>query len=180
MRKYSDRRGFLSSHRPVLCVPIQDGRSANFVSSHNTLPFDLNRMVPAAGIYHLLLYLERPRRLRVGSLGFWNLPSGYYVYTGSAVRGFGHRLARHARERKPRHWHIDYLTCISRLEQVRVHAVSRGECRSHRAVMKIPGAVVIVPGFGSSDCRCPAHLAYFERRPVVPGIEYPVTGRQRR
>jgi len=138
------------------------------------LPDLLNGMTYAAEIYHLLLYLDRARRLCVGSLGPCDFPAGYYVYTGSAKRGLAKRLARHARKRKTLHWHIDYLTRVAQLEQIRVKSAgSDAECRSHRAIMKLPGARVIVPGFGSSDCRCPAHLARFERRPAIPGAGYP-------
>jgi sugar fermentation stimulation protein A len=122
----------------------------------------------AAGIYHLLLCLRRPRKLRVGRLGIHDFPAGHYVYTGRARRGLDGRLARHMRKRKTRHWHIDYLTAVADIKEIRVNK-SNEECRSHRAVMKLPGAQVIVPGFGSSDCRCPSHLAHFERRPKISG-----------
>ena len=125
----------------------------------------------AADIYHLLLCLRRPRTLRVGRLGVCDFPSGHYVYTGRAKRGLGNRLARHARKRKTLHWHIDHLTAVSDIEEIRVTS-SIAECRSHRAVMKLPGAQLLVEGFGSSDCRCASHLAYFERRPAIPGSEY--------
>jgi hypothetical protein len=30
---------------------------------------------------------------------------------------------------------------------------------------QLPGMTIPVPRFGSSDCRCPAHLVYFGERP---------------
>lgn len=37
----------------------------------------------------------------------------------------------------------------------------RGECRLAAAYARLPGAKILVPGFGSRDCRCISHLIYF-------------------
>lgn len=123
------------------------------------------------GLYHLLLHLPRKIQIRVGALGRQIFPSGYYVYTGSARRGLSHRIARHLRKRKNRHWHIDYLTAAAPVERILIDVSDRfTECQAHQAVMNIPGAEVIVAEFGSSDCRCRSHLAYFEKKPVVQDL----------
>ena len=120
------------------------------------------------GVYHLVIHLLKGKTLRVGRLGQFTFPAGYYVYTGSAMSGMEARLARHRRRRKTLHWHIDYL--LRRAELVDVVAVPSErsiECERNRRVLRTQGAEVVAPGFGSSDCRCPAHLAWFRTRPML-------------
>lgn len=118
------------------------------------------------GLYHLLLRLPRKVQIRVGALGLHLFPSGYYIYTGSAKRGLTHRIARHLRKRKRQHWHIDFLTTAARVERILIDDTGHyTECRRHQSIMNLPGAEVNVAGFGSSDCRCRSHLAYFKKRP---------------
>ncbi len=120
------------------------------------------------GIYHLVLSLQQPRGLRVGSLGLRRFPIGYYVYTGSARRGLASRLRRHLRRKKNIHWHIDRLTRVARMEEIWVDfRPERTECGSHGLILSMAGAKRPVPGFGSSDCRCLSHLAHFDRMPVL-------------
>jgi len=99
----------------------------------------------------------------VGRLGRFQFPAGRYLYCGSA-RGSGGiraRVGRHLRRSKALHWHIDYL--LQKGTPVRVwYAVSaeRLECAWARTVLRLPGALAPVAGFGSSDCACATHLAY--------------------
>ncbi|RMH34227.1 MAG: GIY-YIG nuclease family protein [Nitrospirae bacterium] len=119
-----------------------------------------------SGLYHLVLALEKPQRLVVGSLGRHDFPPGWYVYTGSARGCLIPRLSRHLRKEKKRHWHIDALTLVAHMEEILVDLSGTStECQRHQDVMQLPGAHIIVLGFGSSDCRCLAHLAHFAQRP---------------
>jgi sugar fermentation stimulation protein A len=121
------------------------------------------------GVYHLVLRLRRELTLCVGKLGHLALPAGWYVYTGSAMGGLEPRLRRHQRQRKKLHWHIDYLLQHAELvEIVPVPTTRSTECERNRWVLAQPGVRVMAPGFGSSDCRCPAHLAYFPARTALP------------
>jgi len=116
----------------------------------------------APGVYHLVLHLAKPTLLRVGKLGRFTFPAGYYVYTGSAMSGLERRLARHRRRKKKLRWHIDYL--LGRADLVEVIALAtrqRCECERNRQIMSLPGAEIVAPAFGSSDCRCATHLVYF-------------------
>ena len=118
------------------------------------------------GTYLLLLRLEKGAQVAVGRLGRFLFTAGYYVYIGSALGGLEARLACHYGPVKRRHWHIDYLRAIARLEEERgVASEERLECRWARAVAQLPGAGCPVRGFGSSDCSCPAHLVHFSQRP---------------
>ena len=118
------------------------------------------------GTYILVLKTERPLRLQIGALGAFEFPAGYYLYVGSALNGLERRLERHLRREKRTHWHIDYLRRHAEVVEV-WYTVSeqRLECRWAAVAQALPGARLPVPGFGASDCGCPAHLVYFPTRP---------------
>ena len=61
------------------------------------------------GCYQLLMRLEKSVKIRVGKLGEFQFPAGWYVYTGSAKNGVKARVMRHLRSNKKKRWHIDYL-----------------------------------------------------------------------
>jgi Uri superfamily endonuclease len=132
------------------------------------------------GTYALLLKLDKQDRITIGKLGTFNFPAGYYLYVGSALGpgGLGARLARHQHSSQNSsgshpgqtgqklHWHIDYLLQRAKLIEVwSVASAERLECKWSQVARRLSGAQVPVRGFGSSDCRCPAHLIYFRARP---------------
>jgi Uri superfamily endonuclease len=108
--------------------------------------------------YQLHIRLSQPVRLQIGRLGEFDFPAGVYVYTGSAKRNFEARIARHMRRDKALRWHIDYLLNTVEAWVTRVVRTERDECTLNQATR----GVVLVPGFGSSDCRngCGSHLKY--------------------
>lgn len=113
------------------------------------------------GVYQLVLVLPETVTLQVGRLGVFTFPAGRYIYTGSAMGGLQGRIARHLRAKKRLHWHIDYLLQSARVQEVHFTPTrERIECALNQQVMQEAGAQVIVPGFGSSDCRCVTHLVY--------------------
>ena len=113
------------------------------------------------GTYQLHLEVSDAARVSVGKLGTFLFPAGRYIYTGSALNGVEQRLARHRQPHKKLHWHIDHLLPHAQIVSVTVlYSLERLECVLNRQVMEQPGAQVIVRGFGSSDCRCTAHLVY--------------------
>lgn len=157
-------------------------------------------MSQTKGTYALLLQLEEPREITVGRLGRFVFPAGYYLYVGSALGpgGLEARLARHLarshtsriplqlerrdrgvrpgdlRGKKRLRWHIDYLLECARLIEVwSVPSGERLECLWARAARELPGAQIPVPGFGASDCRCPAHLVHFATRPSLAPLRQP-------
>jgi sugar fermentation stimulation protein A len=122
-------------------------------------------MVAAAGdesgIYQLHLHLPKPVRLTIGRLGRFRFPAGRYVYTGSALSGLERRIARHRRKEKRLHWHIDYLLRHASIEDVIVIPTrDRLECETNLKLLRQEGARIVAPRFGSSGCRCPAHLIH--------------------
>ncbi len=108
--------------------------------------------------YQLLIELSRPLRVRIGRLGSRDFPAGRYVYTGSARRNFEQRIARHLRRKKSLHWHIDWLLAAPGVSVVGVQRYGGEECAINRATR----GVILVPGFGASDCRagCGSHLKF--------------------
>ena len=116
------------------------------------------------GSYILAIRLEAGLRLSVGRLGTFDFPAGHYLYLGSALNGLKGRISRHLRREKKLHWHVDYLTAAAEVSQVWwVGDRVRRECAWAQAALQ-QGAVVVAPGFGASDCHCPAHLLYLEDR----------------
>ncbi len=120
----------------------------------------------ARGVYCLLIELKKARKIKVGSLGEFRFPAGYYVYVGSALNGLRARILRHFRRKKKLRWHIDYLLRESRaVDALAVKTNERLECELRERVASICGAKSAVRGFGSSDCSCESHLLHFARNP---------------
>lgn len=118
------------------------------------------------------MILETARRaiVTVGRLHDLDLRPGFYAYVGSALGSGGlyARITRHLDPARPLHWHIDYLKPATRIVEVwYVVDTVRREHAWAKALAGIPNASIPTPGFGSSDCRCPAHLFCFPTAPKL-------------
>lgn len=118
-----------------------------------------------AGDYMIVLRLEAPQTIAVGSLGPVPFAEGYYVYVGSAKKNLDQCMAHHRALRKKMHWHMDYL----RKETDFVGAIPIRTCDDlehdlARALSEI--ADWDVPEFGCSDCHCRSHLFGFRENPM--------------
>ncbi|MGE3263755.1 GIY-YIG nuclease family protein [Methylocystis sp.] len=118
------------------------------------------------GAYVLALRLGALLDVRVGKITA-RLPSGDYLYCGSAKGpgGMRARLARHMRKNKRAHWHVDQLTLAG--EILGAFILEDGdECALNAALDALP---IPLPGFGSSDCRrCAAHLRLWPKGAALP------------
>lgn len=115
------------------------------------------------GLYQLDLWLAYPTTVHVGRLGCFLFPAGRYIYTGSALNGLEKRIARHCKRHKCLYWHIDYFLEYTQIRDVVIYPTrERGECPLNAQLLARPGARVVAPRFGASDCRCAAHLVYLE------------------
>jgi Uri superfamily endonuclease len=140
---------------------------------------------PQGGAYLLHLYVKSPLALNVGALGAVNLPSGYYVYVGSAQKSIAGRIGRHTRLAESKagklHWHIDYLLVHPETLLIRTDKLSDlRECSLAKRISSMPGASIPVPGFGATDCRsgCGAHLFRIDRPgPAAKGSDKKKKGR---
>jgi Uri superfamily endonuclease len=123
-----------------------------------------------AGTYALILELPDPATIGVGRLGCFRFLAGWYAYVGSArgPGGLAARISRHLRAPKLAHWHVDYLRAAARPVEI-WYAVEtqKRECAWARALANLPDALIPVPRFGASDCRCPAHLIYWADPPDI-------------
>jgi Uri superfamily endonuclease len=129
---------------------------------------ELSGKLQQKGVYTILIRVDPPSNVKVGELGRFNF-SGLYAYTGSATgkgsSSLDGRVSRHLSNSKKMRWHIDYLLERPNAEVTRIitsltHTKSK-ECEVSRNILDTTGFPPI-RGFGSSDCSCSSHLAYFE------------------
>lgn len=124
------------------------------------------------GTYCLVMQVHKYSLIEAGSLGQLEVPPGYYLYAGSAFGpgGLAGRLAHHLRLAERMHWHVDALRHVGQVVEIWLtqdprrleHDWYMGLTLAFEAV---PGGQTPFPGFGSSDCACPAHLYYLPTRP---------------
>ena len=131
--------------------------------------------VSDSGAYLLHLVLHSSIDLRIGALGEFRLPAGYYLYVGSARRNLVARLARHRKLAQTKqgkvHWHIDYLLTRPEISlNLAEPFTGAKECPLSWALSKRHDISVPIAGFGASDCKagCPAHL--YRVRPARAGF----------
>jgi len=125
----------------------------------------LKREVKDRGSYLLIVKLAKKTAIKTGRLPESVFPAGYYVYVGSAMSGLSSRLARHRRQDKKRHWHVDYLTAEGdHILPIPIRSSERQECDIAKALSSIMQSGK--REFGSSDCECPAHLFFSPTNPL--------------
>ena len=128
-------------------------------------------MQPCPGTYALILCATSRQSVKVGRLGQLAMQPGFYAYIGSALGpgGLKARVNHHLRPVKRPHWHIDYLRRETECVAVwYAYGTVRQECTWAAAFSGLRGSTIPLRGFGSSDCRCPAHLYFFDRMPLRP------------
>jgi Uri superfamily endonuclease len=153
----------VDSRAPVACLPVDASDALRRLGYQETSDLDA-LAARVVGSYVLAIRVDVPTSIVVGQLGAVRLRRGAYAYSGSAMRGLRARLSRHARAEKRRHWHVDYLLDVGRIDGVWIHiGPERLECTAARALASSAGATYPVAGFGSSDCRCRSHLVAWER-----------------
>lgn len=119
-----------------------------------------------SGVYLLQLKLSGRYRLKIGALGYYFFPAGYYYYCGSAQKNMKARLERHLSEDKKLYWHIDFLLCEAEIEKIYCwEEKSDFECRLAEKISSLAESEIIVDNFGASDCSCESHLFYFSFSP---------------
>jgi sugar fermentation stimulation protein A len=118
------------------------------------------------GSYILLIRVDNPKRIGVGSLGSIHFRRGYYLYVGSAMGSLSKRVNRHLRKKKPLRWHIDYL--VKEADYIKALPIRTSEpleCLISEAIREISDDSI--KGFGTSDCRCESHLYWMKMNPIM-------------
>ncbi|MFP3040693.1 DNA/RNA nuclease SfsA [Treponema primitia] len=133
------------------------------------LPVDLSHGKLAesnSGNYLILLELPANQDIEVGALGTIRFKAGWYVYAGSARKNLSQRINRHLRrQRKQKHWHLDYLTpWAGKMKALPILSYRNLECDLARDLEQLGGKPI--PEFGSSDCGCGSHFFYFKAPPM--------------
>lgn len=117
-----------------------------------------------SGVYLLVIRVSRDVFVSVGTLGEISFRKGYYVYAGSAKKNLSKRISRHKRINKQKHWHIDYLIDVAKVEKDIAFITDKDlECELAKEVEALSDG--LVEKFGSSDCRCRSHLYFFKHNP---------------
>ena len=118
------------------------------------------------GIYYLTIKLVKKHNIRVGCLGNFGFPRGFYVYVGSAQNNLEGRIKRHLRRDKKMRWHIDYLLHYGQVICVHTYAAEKNaECILSQKIGNMKTVLIPASGFGSSDCLCASHLYFFQDNP---------------
>lgn len=141
-------------------------------------------MKPEKGIYALILFLQKERTLRIGRLGVFDFPVGWYVYVGSAhgPGGVRKRTDRHRKNNisKKKKWNIDYFRSEARLCEIWFsHVAQKYEHAWARAFCKMEGAMMHAEEFGARDCYpwCPTHFLQYETRPRIAVLRHRLADR---
>ena len=114
------------------------------------------------GSYALIIELAEEQAIAVGSFKILHFPGGYYAYVGSALGGVKSRLNHHLKQNKKLHWHIDYLLQRASISSIIIcDSEDRIECNIAQTLGQQFDSI---PGFGSSDCKCPSHLFFATER----------------
>lgn len=122
------------------------------------------------GSYALILYADKPFDIRVGKLGLFSGNRGSYVYCGSAFGpgGVAARVRHHRTVARRPHWHIDYLRRVTDVVDIWFcHDPVNREHDWTRLFAACDAALLPVPGFGASDCRCTSHLVALDSIPLL-------------
>lgn len=124
-----------------------------------------------SGTYLLVLELRTQEKVVVGALGGLKIQEGIYLYVGSAFGpgGLQSRIARHIREEKRAHWHIDYLRPQGKIVEI-WYLVGEAKIEHRAADLLAADSLTDVPfpGFGASDCSCSSHFFYVAQRTELP------------
>jgi Uri superfamily endonuclease len=122
------------------------------------------------GTYVLIAQVSQLKNLMIGSLGNFEIVTGFYAYVGSAFGsgGLRARLGHHLESIAEPHWHIDYLLRVAL--PVEIWFTTAGKKMEHQWAELLDDSSrfrIPIPRFGSSDYHRSriSHLFYSKRRP---------------
>ncbi len=116
--------------------------------------------------YLLLIEIKKNEFIKIGKRGNFKFEKGYFVYTGSGKRNGIQRIVRHIKKFKNLQWHIDYLLEKGEIKKIWIiFGDKTNECKMSKMLLYFKGSIPFKK-FGSSDCKCPAHLFHFNKNPL--------------
>lgn len=121
-------------------------------------------------LYMIQCFLPEDQEITIGKLGTFCFLPGHYVYVGSAKRSICARVERHLKKEKKLRWHFDYFRPFVQVEKVMTFPGETGECGLFHHLLSEKKGTIPVKGFGSSDCKCEAHLFYYRLDTFTPMI----------
>jgi len=96
---------------------------------------------------------------------------GDYIYVGSAKGCLVARLRRHLKKDKKSFWHIDYLLENKKAKISQIWTIDKKmECQTAEIFCQDPTTEIVKKGFGSSDCKCLAHLFFVKNKKQIESI----------
>jgi Uri superfamily endonuclease len=112
------------------------------------------------GSYCIIMRLKYDKKIRIGKLGVFDFPEGFYVYVGSAMKNLEQRILRHYSALKKKKWHVDYfLESAEIIKFIVFPSNKKQECKITKILLD--DGTIIAEKFGSTDCKCKTHLIYF-------------------
>ena len=112
------------------------------------------------GAYCIIMRLKYDKKIKIGNLGVFDFPEGFYVYVGSAMKNLEERILRHYSSIKKKKWHIDYFLENAEITKFIVFPSNKKqECEIAKNLLE--NGTLIAEKFGSTDCKCKTHLIYF-------------------
>lgn len=127
-------------------------------------------MLARPGTYALVLKSSFDQLIEIGKFGRLPVPSGFYVYVGSAFGpgGLKARIVHHKRISTRPHWHIDFLRAHLQLNEIwYTYDCGHREHQWADTFGRLMGATIPMAGFGASDCSCASHLFAFTTQPSI-------------
>ena len=159
----------LSTRNYVRYIPVAVEWESNMTLSDSVklldIPWDfVESQIVDTGAYLLILRVDYPSVINVGSLGNLEITAGYYIYVGSGMQSLSARIARHMRKRKQFRWHVDYLRKIANhVQSIPVRSSRSIEIDLASEISRI--YISCFPGFGASDSPLSTHLFYSSTHP---------------
>ena len=118
----------------------------------------MSKEINVKGVYLLLINMEKTSTIKIGSLGLIKFEKGNYAYVGSAQNGVDSRIMRHLSKNKKKFWHIDYLLTNKSAKVTSIFYRKGSKSEECILANKVSLAGMPIERFGSSDCKCDAHL----------------------
>lgn len=115
------------------------------------------------GSFQIYFSLKNNVSVAIGSIGYYVLPEGHYVFNGKSNRQLLPTIRRLISPRKTIRMHMDYLSILDEFQadNILIFPEIYDPCMLQNIVIRFSRGHEFVPRFGiQSDDRCESHLVY--------------------